>query len=740
MIRRRVAVPLVALALLAAAVVLPRPAGASVRFAERDAAVSTARSLAAGLRVLSPTTAPFRFDLVGVRWRGRGQVWFRVGLSGSWGTWQSARPEAEDLPDVDSTEARRRKGWTIGNPFWTGPANRIQLRVSGGVTRVRTGFVWSGIRRAPRLPAVAGTPSIISRAAWGADESIVRAEPLYAPRVAFVVVHHTAGREPRNRAESAAIVRAIEAYHVKANGWNDIGYNFLVDPFGQVFEGRGGGVDQNVVGAHAQGFNTGSAGIAVIGTYSDDAVSSEAEDALERLIAWRLDLAHVDPLSQVDWLSSGNERYRAGAHVLLEAVSGHRDTGPTTCPGDALYAELPEIAAAASQIGLPKLYDPLAAEEVGGQVLFTARLSDPVPWTVVVTDPAGRDVAQGTGLGPTVSWTWDALGVPNATYAYRIEAGAAVLPAVGTIGAGTARSAPTFEIADLHAAPEVFSPNGDGVDDDAAVSFHLTTPATVTATVLDAAGNPVVGLASGADLAAGATSLPWAGLDVDGVPLPDGAYRVEVIAQAGSKTVTRYAPLTLDRTLGALSLARPLFSPNGDGRLDTLDLGFDLTRPATVRVRVLAGDRSVARIFSGALQPGHQVFSWDGHKSRGIVRDGPYTLSVEATTDLGMRTQTQEFAADSTPPRVVVESVTPKRHSTKVTFSLSEPAKLKLWLGPHAFAAERPAGKEAFWQRVRASRVRIAAWDAAGNASAATGRRLAGRCRGDTCVAREGMP
>jgi hypothetical protein len=79
--------------------------------------------------------------------------------------------------------------------------------------------------------------------------------------------------------------------------------------------------------------------------------------------------------------------------------------------------------------------------------------------------------------------------------------------------------------------------------------------------------------------------------------------------------------------------------------------------------RVLAGDRSVARIFSGARQPGHQVFSWDGHKSRGIVRDGPYTVSVDATTDLGTRTETQEFAADSTPPRVVVESVTPKRHS-----------------------------------------------------------------------------
>jgi hypothetical protein len=206
---------------------------------------------------------------------------------------------------------------------------------------------------------------------------------------------------------------------------------------------------------------------------------------------------------------------------------------------------------------------------------------------------------------------------------------------------------------------------------------------------------------------------------------------VEIVAEAKSKIVTESLPLTLDRTLASLSLARPLFSPNGDGRLDKLDVGFDLTRAASVRIRVFSGDRSVARLFWGELQPGHRVFSWDGRKSRGRVLDGHYDVSVEATTDLGTRTLTQRFAADSTPPRIAVESVTPKRHSTKVTFSLSEPAKLKVWLGSHAFAVERPAGKGRFWQRVRASRARIVAWDAAGNATATTAsttaRKLASR-------------
>src|SRR5437870_7834653 len=98
----------------------------------------------------------------------------------------------------------------------------------------------------------------------------------------------------------------IEIYHVKGNGWNDIGYNFLVDRYGQVFEGRYGGVDRNVVGAHAEGFNTGSVGVAVIGTFESSGITPAARAALVSLLAWRLDVAHVDPLSTLNFLSGGN--------------------------------------------------------------------------------------------------------------------------------------------------------------------------------------------------------------------------------------------------------------------------------------------------------------------------------------------------------------------------------------------------------------------------------------------------
>src|SRR5213083_2249951 len=127
----------------------------------------------------------------------------------------------------------------------------------------------------PRSPAA----GLLRPEHGGANEAIRRAPPSYAPSVQFAVVHHTAGTNSYTASQSAAIVRGIEVYHVQGNGWNDIGYNFLVDKYGQVFEGRYGGVDKNVIGAHAEGFNTGSVGVALIGNYSSASVAQAAKAA-----------------------------------------------------------------------------------------------------------------------------------------------------------------------------------------------------------------------------------------------------------------------------------------------------------------------------------------------------------------------------------------------------------------------------------------------------------------------------
>ena len=188
----------------------------------------------------------------------------------------------------------------------------MQYRTSGRVTRLRAYFIDSPVTAADRVSATASRtasaaaaalgpvaqPSIVRRAEWNADESIVRDAPAIASRLRRAVVHHTAGSNSYSRSESPAIVRGIQRYHVLSNRWDDIGYNFLVDKYGRVFEGRGGGITENVIGAHAGGFNTGSVGVAVIGNYESASISRAARTALQRLLAWRLDVGHVFPTRQ----------------------------------------------------------------------------------------------------------------------------------------------------------------------------------------------------------------------------------------------------------------------------------------------------------------------------------------------------------------------------------------------------------------------------------------------------------
>jgi len=515
------------------------------------------------------------------------------------------------------------------------------------------------------------------------------------------------------RSESAAIVRAIQTYHVKANGWNDIGYNFVVDPFGQVFEGRAGGIDRNVVGAHAEGFNTGSAGVAVIGTYEGAPPSPEAEAALEALIAWRLDIAHVDPITLVTRTSLGNQRFPVGIPVTLRAISGHRDTGFTECPGGAFYGRLGDIAQAVAALGLPKLYEPLVSIAAGGPVQFTARLSDPLPWTVTVTDATGNAVASGTGTGPQVSWAWDATGAPAGTYAYRIEAGPAVLPIVGTISTGI-----TLTVAKLAAVPSVLTPNGDADGDESDIGFSLSAPAAVSVAVTDAAGALVVQLLAEQSLPAGPVLVKWLGTMPDGAPAPDGRYTVVVLARTKNEEVTEVVELVVDRSVGGLALSAPAFSPNGDGRLDALEIGFDLARPAQVRVRILGKKGSIARVFAGELPGGgRQVFAWNGTKRSRPARDGTYEVSVEVTTELGTRELRRAVSVDTTPPRVELLSVRTRAGATKLVFKLSEPAGVRVWYDRTAFTIDRPAGTVGFWQRLDPRRIRLVARDAAGNAA-----------------------
>ncbi|MFN2433397.1 MAG: N-acetylmuramoyl-L-alanine amidase, partial [Gemmatimonadota bacterium] len=564
--------------LFAAALVAPALARAEpATIVSRDLPVAGDRSLAA--RGATP-----RFTLVGLHWRGSGGVTFRTrSVGGRWSGWRPAAPEAEDGPDRASGErGLDRAGWHLGNPYWTGPSDRIEYRLHGVVKRLRAHFVWSspGPNPARRL-SLAGAPPIVPRLSWGANELLKRAPPSYASATRFAVVHHTAGSSTYGRAESAAIVKAIQLYHVRGNGWNDIGYNLLVDRFGQVFEGRFGGIERNVVGAHAQGFNTGSFGVAVLGNYEGAPLSTAARDALVRALAWRLDLAHVDPLSTFNWISGGNPRFPRGIPVFLRAVVGHRDTGFTACPGDRIYVALGDLSRAVSVSGLPKLYAPTVRGALGGPVRFGGRLSSAVPWTVSVTDGLGAAVATGSGIGPAISWTWDSTGAAAGGYSWSISASGA-RPATGTLGRRVV--APALTLTRVYAEPAAVTPNADGRDDTTKIFYTLGAPATVTATLTDPAGVTLATLFAGSK-PAGLHTLVFGAESV-----PDGTYQI-ILSAVGSngRAVSATASVFVNRTLSRFVAARKAFSPNGDGRLDKLPFSFALAVPAQVKLRILRG-------------------------------------------------------------------------------------------------------------------------------------------------------
>ena len=419
-----------------------------------------------------------------------------------------------------------------------------------------------------------------------------------------------------------------------------------------------------MVGAHARGFNTGSFGIAVMGDFRTVEPPPAAVDALVGTLAWRLDLAHVDPLATFNGISSGNERFGVGIPVFLRTISGHRDTGLTTCPGERLYARLGDIARRVAALGLPKLYAPLVAADESGGIRFRARVSSALAWSVVVTDAAGTELSRGQGTGAAVDWTWRPTAPVLAGTRWRIETPGAT-SVVGTLG-GTATAA--LQLTAATASPATISPNADGQADTTTIAFTLTVDANVTVSVIDAAGATVAQLESRRWRRAGQRSLAF-----DGGALPDGAYLVRVAAQAtGGRTATVDVPIVITRAIGRVALSATALTPNGDGNGDTVSIVVPLTVAATLSVRILRDGKWVATPFSSSVDAGEHLATWDGTKRLGKAADGTYTVSVEAVDGLGTARVELPLLVDATAPAVQVVSEAPPR------LRVSEPATLVL--------------------------------------------------------------
>jgi uncharacterized protein with LGFP repeats len=198
-------------------------------------------------------------------------------------------------------------------------------------------------------------PSIISRAEWGADESLRCGSPQYDNGIRAAVIHHTAGSNDYSPLESAGIVKAIYTYHSKTLGWCDIAYNALVDKYGQVFEGSAGGLTKAVEGFHTGGFNRNTWGVAMIGNFDDVPPTPIQLRTVGRLLGWRLGMDGVDPKGTVALESAGSHytTFPAGAIANLPTIFTHRDVGNTDCPGNAAYALMDEIRDIASHFNDP---------------------------------------------------------------------------------------------------------------------------------------------------------------------------------------------------------------------------------------------------------------------------------------------------------------------------------------------------------------------------------------------------
>ncbi|WP_435211494.1 FG-GAP-like repeat-containing protein [Streptomyces sp. bgisy034] len=273
-------------------------------------------------------------------------------------------------------------------------------------------------------PSTVTQPPITTRAQWGADESRVEDPPTYLDKVQAVFVHHTVGSNSYSCAQSASLVRGIMAYHTDVNGWNDLGYNFLVDKCGQVFEGRAGGTDLPVMGAHTYGFNSYSAGIAILGDFQGDAANGIAParptratlESVARVAAWKLGQYGVSPTGKVTLTAAGDTGvWNEGEEATLNTISGHRDGYATECPGDAMYAKLAEIRRYAASPGANSAI-PTAdfnRDGVGDLVAGTPRaLSSGGTVTVVPGNTEGPDATLKRSL------TQSSPGVPGGHESY----------------------------------------------------------------------------------------------------------------------------------------------------------------------------------------------------------------------------------------------------------------------------------------------------------------------------------
>jgi hypothetical protein len=343
----------------------------------------------------------------------------RTSLDGKvWTEWHDAAPD----PDLKSGDT----DWP-GHVWIVEEARALQYRLQfasdGGIAApVVASVTWTftdarpgpSVQEAMQMVVPQGEgpgvqrPAIIPRRGWGANESLMTWEPEYVTPVK-IIIHHTATpNDPKQ--DPAAMVRAVYYYHAVTRGWGDIGYNYLIDRLGNIYEGRKGG--ESVVGGHDFGFNEGSVGISLIGDFQTEAPSDAMMKSLARLVAWLCDRYRIDPMAR--------SVFRG---VDLPNISGHRETKSTTCPGDQGQARLPglrETVRDAIQQEAPtvRIVSPEAAQVLSGTQGIKAQGSLTTADITLYLD--GKPILR--KLATSLEYNWDTAAAADGDHQLKVVA------------------------------------------------------------------------------------------------------------------------------------------------------------------------------------------------------------------------------------------------------------------------------------------------------------------------------
>jgi hypothetical protein len=343
-------------------VVEEAPAATDTEGSEEDAPEA-----APGAQRSEVTAAPFPFTGLGFSGPGEAPTvrWRVLDGDGIWSEWAEVESlDPDDGPDPGTTEAAQavdlERRW-VSDALWVGEATHLQVEVEGAslndfdVTVMDSaGLSESVFRRISRHVGSLGTaapaeasplgPRIRTRAEWGVDESAAwkSGSPSYAPPK-FSVLHHTATTNDYSVAQAPQQIRNMYYWHVNANKWSDIGYNFIIDKYGTIWEGRRGGVDRGVIGAHSGGWNTGSFGVAIMGNNNTMAPTPQSTKALTDLLSWKFDIHHINPSTSMRATANSQSIPTLVGHRNIRGSYNANPGTTTDCPGQLLYTQMSKI-------------------------------------------------------------------------------------------------------------------------------------------------------------------------------------------------------------------------------------------------------------------------------------------------------------------------------------------------------------------------------------------------------------